>query len=469
MKKKKIYLALIFIFVLAFLAVNLSYPKYFNQGADFFNSKFQIQNSKFKIPHFPEIPFKLGLDLQGGSHLLYEADLSQIEPKDYGQAMEGLRDIIERRVNLFGVREPIVQTQEAAGHHRLIVELAGIKDIGEAIKMIGQTPFLEFREQRPEEETQRILEKKKEIEGKSPEEFQQIPDWQLAFEDPYFKSTLLTGKYLKKAEIGFDQTTGKPLVLLRFNDEGSKIFEELTSRNIGKPLAIYIDQIPISIPTVQETISGGKAQITGDFTIDQVKTLVRNLNAGALPVPIELISQQTVGPTLGTISLQKSLKAGIIGFLMVILFLILFYRLPGILASLALVIFLALVLAAFKIISVTLTLAGIAGLILSIGMAVDANILIFSRMREELSEGKSFLISVEEGFRRAWPSIRDGNLTTLIVALILFGFGTSFVKGFALVLSIGILISMFSALFITKNFLGFFVGTKLEKLSWLWR
>ena len=469
MKKKKIYLTLLFIFVLAFLAVNLSYPKYFNQGADFFNSKFQIQNSKFKIPHFPEIPFKLGLDLQGGSHLLYEADLSQIEPKDYGQAMEGLRDVIERRVNLFGVREPIVQTQEAAGHHRLIVELAGIKDIGEAIKMIGQTPFLEFREQRPEEETQRILEKKKEIEGKSPEEFQQIPDWQLALEDPYFKSTLLTGKYLKKAEIGFDQTTGKPLVLLRFNDEGSKIFEELTSRNIGKPLAIYIDQIPISIPTVQETISGGKAQITGDFTIDQVKTLVRNLNAGALPVPIELISQQTVGPTLGTISLQKSLKAGIIGFLMVILFLILFYRLPGILASLALVIFLALVLAAFKIISVTLTLAGIAGLILSIGMAVDANILIFSRMREELSEGKSFLISVEEGFRRAWPSIRDGNLTTLIVALILFGFGTSFVKGFALVLSIGILISMFSALFITKNFLGFFVGTKLEKLSWLWR
>jgi len=256
---------------------------------------------------------------------------------------------------------------------------------------------------------------------------------------------------------------------LEFNDEGAKIFEELTEKNVGKILAIYIDGIPISTPVVQEKISGGKAQITGQFTIDEAKNLARNLSAGALPAPITLISQQTVGPILGKISLEQSLKAGIFGFLSILLFMILFYRLPGILASLALGIYVALILSLFKIIPVTLTLAGIGGFILSIGMAVDANILIFSRMREELSSGKSFSVALEEGFRRAWPAIRDGNLTTLIVAAILFGFGTSFVKGFALTLSLGILISMFSAIFITRNFLNIFIGTKLEKINWLWR
>ncbi|GAI53236.1 unnamed protein product, partial [marine sediment metagenome] len=245
------------------------------------------------------------------------------------------------------------------------------------------------------------------------------------------------GKYLEKAEVGFDQTaTYKSLVLLQFNDEGSKIFEDLTSRNVGKPLAIYIDELPISAPVVQETISGGRAQITGNFTIEEAKTLARNLNAGALPVPIKLISQQSVGPTLGKISLEKSLKAGMLGFLLIILFMIFFYRLPGILSALSLGIYAAVVLSLFKLIPVTLTLAGIGGFILSIGMAIDANILIFSRMREELRSQKPFAQSVEDGFNRAWSSIRDGNLTTLIVAIILFGFGTSFIKGFALTLSL---------------------------------
>jgi len=451
MSKKKTYLIIFFIFILAFFAGNLVYPQF------------------LKLPLLPEIPFKLGLDLQGGSHLVYEADLSNIEKTEYSSAMEGLRDVIERRVNLFGVQEPVVQTQEAQGRYRLIVELAGIIDPAEAIKMIGQTPFLEFKEQRPEEETQKILDKQKEIEGKNLEELQQIEDWYLGFEDPYFQSTSLTGKYLKGAEVGFEQTaTYKSLVLLQFNDEGSKIFEDLTSRNVGKPLAIYIDELPISAPIVQEVISGGRAQITGDFTIEEAQALARNLNAGALPVPIKLISQQTVGPTLGKISLEKSLKAGMLGFLAIILFMILFYRLPGILSALALGIYAAIVLSLFKLIPVTLTLAGIGGFILSIGMAVDANVLIFSRMREELKWGKSFAQSVEEGFNRAWPSIRDGNLTTLLVAVILFGFGTSFIKGFALTLSLGILISMFSAIFITKNFLRCFVKTRLENWKWLW-
>lgn len=437
MSKRRTYIIITIIFILALFCGNLVYPF-------------------LKLPFLPEIPFKLGLDLQGGTHLIYEADLSNIEKKDYSSSMEGLRDVIERRVNLFGVREPIVQTQEAAGHHRLIVELAGIKDPAEAIEMIGKTPYLEFREEK--ENYQEIIEKNKRIsEGKEEGEI----------EDP-FQTISLTGKYLKKAELGFDQTTYQPLVLLQFNDEGAKIFEELTSKNVGKILAIYIDQMPISTPVVQEKISGGRAQISGKFTVEEAKSLARNLNAGALPVPIKLISQQSVGPVLGKISLEKSLKAGIIGFLAVILFMIIFYRLPGILASLALIIYVVLVLSLFKIIPVTLTLAGIAGFILSVGMAVDANILIFARMKEEMAQGKNFAISVAEGFSRAWPSIRDSNFTTLITSLILFSFGTSFVKGFALTLGLGILVSMFSAIIITRYFLKFFEGTKLENKKWLW-
>jgi len=456
MSKKKTYIILILIFILAFFAANLSYPKYFNQGIDYLNSKLESLNFKFKLPHFPDIPFKLGLDLQGGSHLIYEADLSQVEEKEKSDSMSGLRVVIERRVNLFGVTEPLVQVQK----EKLIVELAGIKDISEAIRMIGQTPYLEFREERDPGQTEQILNKIKEIEGKSMEEIQKIENWQMAMEDPYFVPTRLTGKYLKKAELGFDQRTPKPLVLLEFNDEGAKVFEELTSKNVGKQLAIYIDQVPISAPVVQEAISGGKAQITGNFTIDTAKELARNLNAGALPVPIKLISQQTVGPTLGKISLEQSLKAGILGFLAILLFMIIFYRIPGIFASISLLIYVSFILALFKLIPVTLTLAGIAGFILSMGMAVDANILIFSRMREELRGGRSYLISIEEGFRRAWPAIRDGNLTTILVGLILFGFGTSFVKGFALTLVIGNLVGMFTAIFITNNFLRSFSKNK---------
>jgi len=370
--------------------------------------------------------------------------------------MQGLRDIIERRVNYFGVREPTIQTQQKGDSYRLIVELAGATDPGQAIKEIGKTPFLEFKEQK--ENYEEIISNNQKV----------FENGEGNFEDP-FQSTPLTGKYLEKAEIGFGNTTYEPLVLLQFNSEGGDIFADLTLKNIGKPLAIYIDGIPISSPTVQEKISGGKAQITGSFTAQEAKDLARNLNAGALPVPINLISQQTIGPVLGEVSLQKSLKAGIIGLLAVILFLTFFYRLPGFLSSLALAIYVAIVLSLFKIIPVTLTLAGIGGFILSIGIAIDANILIFSRMREEIDQGKTLSASIDEGFKRAWPSIRDGNLTTLLVAVILFWFGTSFIKGFALTLSVGILISLFSALFVTKNFMKFFERTRLEKIKWFWK
>jgi len=457
MKKKNIYI-LICILTLAIFAGFLDYPQAWEKMAKAWNSKIPVKISE----QFLNVPFKLGLDLQGGTHLVYQADLSGIEQKDYSSAMQGLKDVMERRVNIFGVKEPVVQVEEQS--QRLIIELAGISNVEEAIKMIGEVPFLEFRQQRTEEETKIILEKAKELEGKTLEEAQKIDNWEIGLQDPYFKSTNLTGKYLKKAEVTFDQTTYKPLISLQFNDDGAKLFGELTKANVGKPIAIYIDNELLSAPTVQEEIAGGNAQITGNFTLKEAQTLVRNLNAGALPVPISLMSQQTVGPTLGDASLKQSLKAGIIGFLAVILFVIVLYKFPGLLSSFALLIYVILTLAAFKLVGVTLTLAGIAGFILSIGMAIDANILVFARMKEELAQGKTVPIAIEEAFRRAWPSIRDGNLTTLVVAAIMFFIGSSFIKGFALTLSIGVLLSMFSALVITRDFMRIFIGTKLEKI-----
>ena len=450
MSKKKTFLLSLAILIVTFFAANLVYP--------------QLLGLKF----LPDIPFKLGLDLQGGTHLVYEADFTNVLTDDPEILMQGLKDIIEKRVNLSGVSEPLIQIEKSADHYRLIVELAGITDPNEAIKEIGKTPYLEFKEESEEGERELILEKIKEVEGKSLEELQEITDWQLALEDPYFQATPLTGQYLKKATLDFAGTISKPLINLEFNEEGARIFEELTEKNINKILAIYIDDEQVSIPIVQDKISGGKAQISGNFTVEEAKSLANNLSYGALPVPINLISQQTVGPTLGIISLEKSLKAGLIGLLAIVLFMIAFYRLPGLIASLSLTIYVILLLFIFKLSSVTLTLAGIGGFILSMGMAVDANVLIFARLKEELAEGKSYSLALEDGFNRAWSSVRDGNLTTLLVAGILYFLGTSFVKGFALTLSLGILVSIFSAVFVTRSFLGCFIESRLEKIKWLW-
>jgi len=362
--------------------------------------------------------------------------------------MQGLRDVIERRVNMFGVSEPQVAVQEAGGKYRLVVDLSGVKDVNEAIKMIGKTPYLEFRQERP---------------GVSATSAENISP------DELFEPTSLTGRYLKKADLSFNQQTMEPEVLIEFNAEGAELFRQITAQNVGKRLAIYIDNVLMSAPTVREEISGGKAQITGKFTTQEARELVRNFNAGALPVPITLISQTSVGPTLGMESMQKSLKAGLFGFLAVCLFMIGFYRFSGLLASVALVIYALILLTLFKLIPVTLTLAGIGGAILSVGMAVDANVLIFERQKEERKKGENFKTALENGFSRAWPSIRDSNLTTLLIAVIMFGFGSSFVKGFAFTLSLGVLTSMFSAMIVTKNFMRICVGTRLEKIKWLWR
>ncbi len=458
-KRIKSYLTLII--VIGLFSFFLSFPGIINGGISYLNEKTGIN-----LPYFWERDFMLGLDLQGGTHLIYEADTENIEREDRVSVMQGLRDIIERRVNLFGVQEPVVQVQERGDRMRLIVELAGIEDPAEAIEMIGETPFLQFKTERDEEEREKILGLISEVEeGK---DITEIEEWHLLFEDPYFKPTELSGKYLQRADLEFDNITYRPIISIQFNNEGRELFREITSENVGKQVAIYIDDTLLSAPVVQETISEGRAQISGDFTIDWARELVRNLNAGALPVPITLISQQSIGPTLGALSLEQSLNAGIYGFIAIIIFMILFYKFSGLLASIALIIYLFVFLAIIKLIPITLTLAGIGGLILSIGMAVDANILIFSRIKEELKAGNDLQLSLKEGFNRGWPSIRDGSITTFIVALILFFFGTSFIKGFALTLSIGIILSMISALFVTKVLLYFFSLTKIKDLKRIW-
>ena len=468
------YYIFIGVVVLAILAGIFAYPNYFNNGVDSLNHKMS-----WTLPHFPEKPYVLGLDLQGGVTLTYQADLSTVTDK--AAAMSGLRDVIERRVNMFGVSEPVIEIQ---GTDRLLVELPGVTNVQQAIQMIGQTPYLEFDEERTADETKQITDKIAEVQAaqKAGKEISSVTNWQLALENPYFKPTDLTGKYLTKATVVFDQTTYKPQIQLQFNDAGAQLFADITARNIKKPLAIYLDGASIIdtngdgqidgqdlyAPIVQDKITGGKAVITGDMSNTTASSIASRLNSGALPVKIgSPISQETVGPTLGSVSLKQSLTAALYGLLAVVIFMVVFYRFPGLLASLALVIYVALTLAIFKLIPVTLTLAGIGGFILSIGMAVDANILIFARMKEEIKAGKSLSAAIDEGFKRAWPSIRDSNFNSLIVCAILFLVATSFIKGFAFTLALGIIVSLFSAIFITRIFLMVFVGKWAEKIKWI--
>lgn len=386
---------------------------------------------------FARHPFRLGLDLSGGSHLLYDADISQLPAGQIADSMEALRDVIERRVNLFGVAEPVVQVQTSTisgtTMHRLSVELPGVTDVSKAIAMIGATPFLEFRIQ-------------------SDKPAVAIVKDGVAMVDPMnnFVVTDLTGKYLKRATVEFTPGTSEPTVSLQFNDEGAKLFEKITGENVGKVVAIYLDGEVISAPVVREAITGGKAQISGNFTPQEAKVLVGRLNSGALPVPISLVSTQTVGAILGIDAVHAGVRAALIGFLIVALFLILWYRLPGLVAVIALSIYVIITLFLYRFIPVTLSAAGIAGFIISIGMAVDANILIFERMREERARGKNTQDTIADGFARAWLSIRDANTAGFIIAIILFWFGTSLIKGFALTFGLGILVALFSAILVTR-------------------
>ena len=417
--------------------------KVLNQKIDFIINPLKIDGEIFGLKIKKEFKTHLGLDLKGGSHLVFEADTTKIKKEDLEDALNSARDIIEKRVNFFGVSEPQIQTLKSQGKYRISVDLPGITDVSSAIKLIGQTAQLSFKEEMP------------------------AKDQKEATQTPIFlrltKDTELTGKHIKKAQITFDNQTGKPQVALIFTDEGGKLFAKITERNVGKPVAIYLDQFLLSAPVVQQKIEGGNAVITGDFTVDEAKKLAIAINSGALPLPIKLVEQKNIGPTLGASEVRKSVYAGVVGLFLVILFMVLSYGKLGIIASLALLIYGALSLAIFRAIPVVLTLPGLAGFILSIGTAVDSNILIFERMKEELRKGKSFEIAFRLGFGRAIDAIKDANITTLTVAFILFNplnweflpqFGV--VRGFALTLGIGVATSLFTGLVITKRLIKFF-------------
>jgi preprotein translocase subunit SecD len=478
--KIRLYLSLLAIIILA-------------AGAGYVDKYGSINLNKLKIKYAQSFPVRLGLDLQGGSHLVYQADLSKLANGDKTDALVGARDIVERRVNAFGVSEPVVQVQ---GQDKIIVELPGIKNISDAIKQIGQTPYMEFKVQNPNPPPATV-----DASGKA-----------TINPDSQWLSTGLSGKNLKRATADIQQGQGslsqQPVVRLEFDAQGTQLFADMTAKNIGKQIAIFLDGQILSAPTVQSAITDGTAIITGNFTPQEAKDLATRLNSGALPVPIKLISQQNVGATLGKSSIHNSIIAGLIGLLLIALFMIANYRLPGVLAVIALLIYALVSFAVFKIgISllavllvglffflgltvsswfgllafvcyigllflkglspVTLTLAGIAGFILSIGMAVDANILIFERVKEEIRSGKDIEKAVDDGFSRAWLSIRDSNVSSLITTLILYTFGTPSIKGFAVTLGVGILISMFTAITITKTFLKLFIGNNVLSHPWL--
>lgn len=512
-----------------------------------------------------ELKVHLGLDLQGGTSLVYEADVSQVSSGEEGEAMEGVRDVIERRINAFGVAEPIIQTSRTATQWRILVELPGVTDVNEAIRRLGETPILEFKtEAEPQPLTDEQRQFIQSVNEQSKAEAQELLDRAKSGEDfttlakdnsqdeatatdggslgyftreqmdetfaeaafggtkgeivsdlvlsqfgyhvikvedrttgklavlnsektveeatgdtdveavkashiliktlpedpsifgPTYDSTGLSGQQLERATVEFDQTTNTPLVALTFNDEGATLFEKITASNINKTIAIFLDGEAISTPVVNETIKGGEAVIEGDFTLEEAKILARRLNEGALPVPISLINQRSIGATLGAEALERSVFAGIVAMVALALFMVGYYRYPGFIAMIALTLYGLLLLALFKLWPITLTLSGIAGFLLSLGMAVDANVLIFERLREELRRGKSLQSAIDDGFKRAWLSIRDSNVSSLITCAILTWFGTSLIKGFALTLTIGILLSLFTAITVTRTLLKLF-------------
>jgi len=545
------------IIVLTILAVLTAYPK-------------TVEAIPFLYNFFNKPQINLGLDLQGGYRLEYEVDTSGVDDNKKDDALQAAQDVLERKVNATGTSEALIQTVES-DPPRIIVEYPGATSADDLKSKIKETPYLEFKEEKSEEEQQAEIEKYNSMFADSNEaaknsaqsKLQEIKDgksfgevadevngdatsggrvddldfvkkdsmlpelnevifekgladgetygelvetdygWNILYKaeergegddrevhikdisfqkqtaEMYreywiYKETNLTGKNLKDTAVVFtSQGLSEPQVQLTFDSEGKDLFAEITKRNVGKRVAIYLDGEIISAPTVQTEISNGEAVITGNFTVDEAKDLKRRLNEGALPVPISLVSQQSVGASLGKLSLEQSLKAGVAGLIVVGIFMIFYYRFLGLIAAIALFIYAAMMISIFKLsgtlsnLPITLTLSGIAGFILSVGMAVDANVLIFERIKEELKSGRGLESALSEGFRRAWPSIRDGNYSTIITSLILIWMGTGFIKGFAVILVIGVLFSMFTAIVIVKIILNFVAGKWLEKRLWL--
>lgn len=512
-----------------------------------------------------KLKINLGLDLQGGIHLEYKADMSQVEKGKEAEAIQGAQDVVERRVNAFGVGEAVVQSAKSGNEQHIIVELPGIKDIEEAKKRIQDMPILEFKEESDavDPQFQKMFDEQNvktkatagdvlkralanEDFGALAKEFSQdgskenggdldfvkkgkfVPEFEKVIfesdlqngevypelvESQYgwhiikkieekgegddrevraahilfvkmtadsipelrYKDTGLTGKNLKNAKVDYaEQGLSEPIILINFDDEGTQLFADITKRNIGKRVAIYLDGKLQMEPVVQVAITDGTAQITGKWTTEEANNQVRRLNEGSIPVPLSLAGQQSIESSLGADSFQKILKAGTIGFVLVVIFMLLYYRFLGLIASLALLIYTGIMISIFKLsgiegspIQFTLTLSGIAGFIISIGMAVDANILIFERTKEEIRRGRTIVGALDEGFKRAWTSIRDGNISSIITSLILYSMGTGFVKGFALTLLLGVAVSMFTAIVISRTLLKFLLGEWIHNKTWL--
>lgn len=434
---KKPRFIIFFILALTIGAIFIDLPKFSFKGKTFSHPNI---NTKF-IQR--DLEPKLGLDLSGGVQLTMSADMANVKEEDKSDALQSAKDIIERRINGLGVAEPVIQTAKAQNQYRLIIEIPGMSDIDQAVATVKKSAHLEFKALKndlPQDAT-----------------FSAMPQ--------DFENSGLTGKDLRRAQAQASKDPKEPgyVVSLEFNGEGAKKLEKITKDNFEKPLAMFLDDEPISWPppVVKAVISDGNAQISGGFDANSAKQLAIQLNAGALPVPLKIESQSQIGPTIGSASIQKSIFATIIGLASVAFFMIVYYRILGIFAVVALAIYTLLVFAIFKLIPVTITLAGIAGFVLSIGMAVDANILIFERMKEELRWGKLKHDAFIAGFERAWSSIRDSNISSLITTVILFNFGTGSIRGFALTLAIGILVSMFSAITVSRTLLRIFWVRKI--------
>lgn len=420
-----------------------------NRSVDFVLNPLSIDSNIYGFKIKKDFTTKYGLDLKGGSHLVFETDTSKLLSTDIQDALNSSKDIIERRINFFGASEPLVQTIKVGDKHRIIVELPGIKDTEQAVTSIGRTANLNFRE-----------ELQLNIPNVGTETAGRI----------YFNpESKLKGADIKKATVTFDQNTGKPQVALSFSDKGAKIFGELTTKNVQKPIGIFLDDSLLSAPTVQQPILDGNAVITGQYTTDQARQLAMAINSGALPVPIKLIEQRTIGPSLGAEEIQKSVIAGGIGLIAVALFMVLNYGGLGFIACVGLIIYGLISFGLFRLFSVTLTLSGVAGFILSIGMAVDSNILIFERIKEEKRKGRSHLAAIQLGFGRAIDAIKDANITTLLVAFILYNPlnwelfpQLGLIKGFALTLAIGVVVSLFTGVVITKRLINIFYKAKAQ-------
>jgi len=436
---------LILVFFVTFVCLLINLPK--------IPIKTQIKNYKidtsiggysinlFSGKFVRDLNLKMGLDIKGGVLVVLDADMAKIPPEEKMASLESAKAVVERRINYLGVSEPSIMTSVSKNTARILVEIPGVSDPNVAILEISQVAFLEFRQLKEGVETPTL-----------------VSD---------FVSSGISGTDLKRALVQFDPNSKGPEISLEFTAGGAKKFEEVTKNNVGKPLAIFLDESVLSSPRVNEAISGGKAVISGDFTLDEANSLVRLINGGSLPVPLKVVSQETVPPSLGIVSLNQSAIAGFIGLFMVMCFMIIIYGRLGIMANIALIVYGIITLAIYKLIPVVLTLPGIAGFILSIGMAVDSNILIFERIKEELRAKKPLSLAMELGFGRAWDSIRDANIATCITCFILFNpFNWSFlntsgpIRGFALTLFLGIVISLFTGIVVSRNLIRVFYKIK---------